>query len=84
VRDELGSRLDGVAEVTTTSSLVSAGALAEPSMQLQRRLGDIVVLPRYGEAVFWHEAGRFSQDLHGQHGGLSPEEMEIPLLAWVS
>ena len=42
------------------------------------------VLPHYGEAVFWHEPGRFVQDLRGQHGGLSPQEMEIPLLAWVA
>jgi hypothetical protein len=42
------------------------------------------VLPHYGEAVFWHEPGRFVQGLYGQHGGLSPQEMEIPLLAWVA
>jgi hypothetical protein len=34
--------------------------------------------------VYWHEAGRFEQRLHGQHGGLSPKEMEIPLVAWVA
>jgi hypothetical protein len=35
-----------------------------------------------GEAVYWHEPGRFVQHLRGQHGGLSPQEMEIPLVAW--
>jgi hypothetical protein len=34
--------------------------------------------------VYWHEPGRFEQRLHGQHGGLSPQEMEIPLVAWVA
>jgi hypothetical protein len=34
--------------------------------------------------VYWHEPGRFVQQLHGQHGGLSPQEMEIPLVAWVA
>jgi hypothetical protein len=43
-----------------------------------------VVLPHHGEAVYWHEPGRFVQQLHGQHGGLSPQEMEIPLVAWVA
>jgi Type I phosphodiesterase / nucleotide pyrophosphatase len=80
----LGNRLEGVADVVTAEALVATGAFAEPSAHLRARLGNVVVLPRYGEAVFWHEPGRFVQDLHGQHGGLSPQEMEIPLLAWIA
>jgi hypothetical protein len=84
VRDGLSDRLDGIAEVVTAEALIAAGAFAKPSAHLRTRLGDVVVLPRYGEAVFWHEPGRFVQNLHGQHGGLSPQEMEIPLLAWIA
>ncbi len=84
MRDGLGDRLDGIAEVVTAEALIAAGAFVEPSAHLRARLGDVVVLPRYGEAVFWHEPGRFVQNLHGQHGGLSPQEMEIPLLAWIA
>jgi len=84
VRDRLGERLDGIADVVTVETLVADGSFAEPSPRLRARLGDVVVLPRYGEAVYWHEPGRFVQDLHGQHGGLSPQEMEIPLLGWVA
>jgi type I phosphodiesterase/nucleotide pyrophosphatase len=84
VRDRLGDRLDGVADVVTAETLVADGIFNEPSLRLENRLGDVVVLPRYGEAVYWHEPGRFVQHLHGQHGGLSPQEMEIPLLAWVA
>jgi hypothetical protein len=84
VCDRLGDRLDGIAEVVTAEALVAAGAFAEPSPLLRARLGNVVVLPRYGEAVFWHEPGRFVQDFNGQHGGLSPQEMEIPLLAWIA
>lgn len=84
VRDRLGDRLDGIADVVAAQTLIAAGAFAEPSTRLRARLGDVVVLPHYGEAVFWHEPGRFVQDLHGQHGGLSPQEMEIPLLAWIA
>lgn len=83
VRDELGDRLDGIADVVTADALVHEGIFDQPSPRLQARLGNIVVLPRYGEAVFWHEPGRFVQHLYGQHGGLSPQEMEIPLLAWI-
>ena len=80
----LGERLDGVADVVPVDELVAEGIFAEPSRRLRERLANVVVLPRYGEAVYWHEPGRFVQQLHGQHGGLSPQEMEIPLLAWVA
>jgi type I phosphodiesterase/nucleotide pyrophosphatase len=84
VRDGLADRLAGIAEVVATETLVADGIFAEPSSRLRARLGEVVVLPHYGEAVFWHEPGRFVQQLHGQHGGLSPQEMEIPLVAWVT
>jgi hypothetical protein len=84
VRDELADRLDGVATVLTQAELVELGALEEPGEALRRRLANLVVLPGEGEAVYWLEPGRFEQRLHGQHGGLSPHEMEIPLVGWVA
>ena len=80
----LAERLDGIADVAPVEQLVAEGIFAEPSDRLRARLANVVVLPRYGEAVYWHEPGRFVQKLHGQHGGLSPQEMEIPLVAWVA
>jgi hypothetical protein len=84
VRDGLGERLGDLAEVVAVEELVAEGIIAEPSARLRRRLANVVVLPRHGEAVYWREPGRFDQHLHGQHGGLSPQEMEIPLAAWVA
>ncbi len=81
---ELGARLGGVADVVPVDELVAEGIFAEPSRRLRDRLANVVVLPEHGEAVYWHEPGRFVQQLHGQHGGLSPQEMEIPLVAWVA
>jgi hypothetical protein len=81
---ELGERLDGTADVVPVAELIAEGIFSEPSRLLRQRLADVVVLPRYGEAVYWHETGRFEQRLHGQHGGLSAQEMEIPLVAWVA
>jgi hypothetical protein len=81
---ELGGRLDGVADVVPVDELVAEGIFSEPSQRLRERLANVVVLPHHGEAVYWHEPGRFVQQLHGQHGGLSPQEMEIPLVAWVA
>ena len=80
----LGERLGDLAEVVAVEELIAEGVFSEPSPQLRARLANVVVLPRYGEAVYWHEPGRFEQHLHGQHGGLSPQEMEIPLVAWVA
>jgi hypothetical protein len=84
VRTGLAERLAGVADVVAVGELIEEGIFAEPSPRLSARLANVAVLPRHGEAVYWHEPGRFAQHLHGQHGGLSPEEMEIPLVAWVA
>jgi hypothetical protein len=84
VRTGLAERLAGVADVVAVGELIEEGIFAEPSPRLSARLANVAVLPRRGEAVYWHEPGRFAQHLHGQHGGLSPEEMEIPLVAWVA
>jgi hypothetical protein len=81
---ELGERLQGVADVVPVDELLEEGILSEPSPRLRSRLANVVALPRYGEAVYWLEQERFTQTLHGQHGGLSPQEMEIPLAAWVA
>ncbi len=81
---ELGERLGGLADVVPVDELVTEGIFSDPSPRLRERLASVAVLPRYGEAVYWHEPGRFDQHLHGQHGGLSPQEMEIPLVAWVA
>jgi hypothetical protein len=42
--------------------------------ELRRRLGDILILPRLGHFVWWHERGVMTNKFHGHHGGLTPEE----------
>jgi hypothetical protein len=75
---ELGPR----AEVHRAEELIAAGLFGpHPSKLLLDRLGDVAVLPALGEAVYWHTPGRFLQTLWGQHGGLTAQEMEIPLIA---
>ena len=51
------------------------------SENLRSRIGNLVILPYYGESVWWYEKNRFDQNMLGHHGGLTREEMEIPLLA---
>jgi len=81
----LSGRLDDVADVVATRTLLDAGAFGpEVSDTFLARLAEVVVLPRAGEAAWWLEPGRFEQGFYGQHGGLSPDEVEIPLLAFVA
>ena len=72
--------LAGVAEVRPVRDLVAAGYFgdAPPSRRFLDRAGNAVILPRPGRAVWWYEEGRFESRHPGDHGGLSPEEMEIP------
>lgn len=85
VIEQLGNRLEGKAEVRAVSDLLERGVFgSEPSELLRSRLADVVVLPYSGESVWWYEPGRFEQTFRGQHGGLTPEEMEIPLIALVA
>jgi hypothetical protein len=81
----LSTALEGVADVYAVEQLVDWGAFGpDPSDALRRRLADVVCLPHPGEAIYWLEPGRFEQHFRGQHGGLSPDELEIPLVVLVT
>jgi predicted AlkP superfamily pyrophosphatase or phosphodiesterase len=79
----LAARLEGAARVLSTAGLAAEGCFGPLlSPRFQARLGDLVILPyRYG-SVWWYEKNRFEQRYYGHHGGLTPEEMEIPLISW--
>lgn len=78
----LAARLEGQAEVHRVQPLIEQGFFGPPpiSPTFLERVGNLVILPFTRESVWWYERGRFEQRFYGQHGGLSPEEMEIPLL----
>ncbi len=68
------------ATVHLVPELVSGGLFGpEPSPRLLDRLGDVLVLPEPGESVWWWEEGRYEQRFRGHHGGLTADEMQIPL-----
>lgn len=77
----LATRLAGVAEVRTARAMLDEGYFGPPpySDRFLARLGNLVILPDAGEAVWWYEEGRFEQKFYGHHGGLTPAEMEIPV-----
>lgn len=79
----LAGRLAGIAEVRATRDMIAEGFFrGEPGPRLLSRVGNLAILPRRLDLVWWNEGGRFPK-IPGHHGGLSADEMEIPLLASV-
>lgn len=78
----LQQRLGSRAEVYRTQELISQNLFGSPtpSSTFLGRVGNVVILPAPQETVWWFEDGRFAMHFSGHHGGLTPEEMEIPLL----
>lgn len=78
--------LNGKAEVYYTEELLEAGLFgpSRPSANFLSRVGNLVILPYKGEAVWWYERNRFQQNFQGAHGGLTREEMEIPFLFYAT
>ena len=78
----LREHLAGKAEVYGTAELLAQHFFGqqEPSSTLLSRLGNVAILPYKKETVWWYEEGLFRMPFRGHHGGLTPEEMEIPLI----
>lgn len=74
--------LAGKADVRRTADLMQQGYFGpSPSPMFKDRIADLVLLPYAGQMVWWYEKGRYEIHFKGHHGGLTPFEMEIPLLA---
>jgi hypothetical protein len=73
--------LKGKAEVYRVQELITRGFFGTGplSAEFLTRVGNVVIMPYYGETVWWYEHGRFAMHFRGHHGGATPEEMEIPL-----
>ena len=77
------SALNAEADVWLTRELAEAGLFGVTGEAFWRRVGDVCVLPHDGLMIWWREPDtpKHTQGWHGHHGGLSVQEMEIPLLA---
>lgn len=82
VVEVLQKQFTGKAEVYRTGTLLSKGIFGNtsPSLSFLRRVGNVCILPYSNESVWWYEKDVFSMPFVGHHGGLTPPEMEIPLL----
>ncbi|GAC1556882.1 MAG: alkaline phosphatase family protein [Ktedonobacteraceae bacterium] len=78
----LRQKLEERAEVYATQELLAQHFFGaeEPSSTFLARLGNVVILPYKNETVWWSQQGKYEMRFLGHHGGLTREEMEIPLL----
>ncbi len=77
---ELQALLKGKAEIYRSDDLLNKGFFGDRGDLLQDKIGDLIILPYEGEAVWWHDPPRFRQVFLAAHGGLTKAEMEIPFL----
>ena len=80
-QDFLAERLDGIADTRLVQPMIDEGYFGPlpPSPEFLARVGNLVILPHEEQTVWWYEEGRFGMHHYGLHGGLSAQEMEIPL-----
>jgi predicted AlkP superfamily pyrophosphatase or phosphodiesterase len=78
----LRAKLGGIAEVYLVSDLVEQGIFGPQvlSDRLKERIAPLVILPFEGQAVWWSSEGKYEQNFMGHHGGMTPAEMDIPLI----
>lgn len=83
VMSQLGSLLKDRALVRRTSELIQEGFFGDtaPSQVFLSRVGNVAILPFQKESVWWYEKDIFEQKNFGHHGGLTPDEMDIPFMA---
>jgi hypothetical protein len=74
--------LEGRAEVYLTRDLISWGFFGEeaPSSRFLERVGNLVILAKGHQGIWWLDKPRFSQHFYGAHGGLTRAEMETIFL----
>lgn len=78
----LQAQLQDRAQVYPTDELIEQGFLGQAGDRLRARLGDLILLPHRSVTIRWQpEETRNPRALLGHHGGLTRDEMEIPLLA---
>ena len=81
-KDYLERKLDGVATVLRTEDAIDQGlfGINRPTRRFRRRIGDLMILP-HGTNTVWYKYKDDPLNLRGHHGGLTEDEMTIPLAA---
>jgi len=79
----LSKKLGKIATVLRTEEAVREGlfGLGRPSRKFRRRTGNLMILPEGLRTIWYRYREGDSLSLRGHHGGLSVDEMTIPLAA---
>lgn len=80
VKNLIQSELKDLVYVYTFDELKEKGFFGDPSKRMIERCGNLILLPKDNNHIWWYEQGIFELSLIGVHGGASKEEMEIPFL----
>ncbi len=82
-RRYLEQRLRGTATVITTAEGIQQGLFGvnKPSRKFRRRTGNLMILPHGAKTVWYQYEKGDPLTMKGHHGGLSADEMTIPLAA---
>lgn len=76
-RNESGA----TADVSTRSEAIAAGLFGDVAPHIAGRIGDVLVAARGLRAFYDDRLGdKKPQDMIGQHGSVTPEEMTVPLI----
>ena len=83
MKDYLQKKLEGTATVLKTEEAMEAGlfGINKPTRKFRRRIGNLMILPHGKKTVWYRYPKGDTPDLRGHHGGLTEEEMTIPLAA---
>ncbi|MHB9022672.1 MAG: alkaline phosphatase family protein [Armatimonadota bacterium] len=75
--------VDGL-RVFTKEAVLASGLLGGTPLhpKLLERIGDLIIFPEGSRRVLYDYQPRLHATMNGRHGGLSPEEMIVPLLLW--
>jgi len=73
----------GQFELTESSRLLSEGyfGTGKVKAETEGRIGDLIALPKFANAIDNSELDSRREVYPGRHGGLSQEEIEVPLIA---
>ncbi|GCD10842.1 alkaline phosphatase family protein [Clostridium tagluense] len=80
VKKMIEKQLKDIVCVYTFDELKERGFFGHPSQRMIERCGNLILLPKDNNHIWWYEKDIFELSFIGVHGGASKNEMEIPLL----
>lgn len=80
VKKLIESKLNHLVYVYTFDELKEKGFFGHPTKRMIERCGNLILLPKGNNHIWWYEQDIFELTFIGVHGGASKDEMEIPFL----